>query len=124
MSNRIAKKYCRRVGRRLECLPETKRALLRGLMDEIADLPEEDRVSILGIEAKLGRIPDVAAELQCSVASKDYFAAVYCRRQRERLVAGIALVLGIVMCIGAVVYAKIMWEHAPLYVIETIEELS
>ena len=42
MNDPIVNKFCRQVGKRLQCMPATKGALLRGLSDELSEFPPDD----------------------------------------------------------------------------------
>lgn len=81
MRRNSIRRYCRRVGRELICLPMTKQELLEGLNAELSALPPEETRSLRKIEAKYGEISAVAAELQEAVDFNER-TAVLLRQQR------------------------------------------
>ena len=40
MNNSVVKLFCKKVGKRLRCMPDTKQALLQGLIDELSERPQ------------------------------------------------------------------------------------
>ena len=62
MNNPIVNKFCRQVGKRLQCMPATKGVLLRGLSDELSEFPSVDVGSIAGIESRIGTADEARME--------------------------------------------------------------
>lgn len=62
--NEVVDKFCILVGKRLLCLPRTRRNLLNGLREEVLDLPAEQRCTLAVLEEKYGTVQHIAAELQ------------------------------------------------------------
>lgn len=118
MNQKVARTFCRRVGRKLVCLPKTKTALLKGLMEELADLPDERIGSIQNMEANYGKISDVTEELQAGISADEYFQAVRLHKRWEIAVGGLIVLIALIVLTISVIY----YLNYPNYVIETIVE--
>lgn len=59
MNDSVVKLFCKKVGKRLRCMPDTKQVLLQGLSDELSERPHPDTASIAAIESNIGTIDQV-----------------------------------------------------------------
>ena len=119
MNNPIVNKFCRQVGKQLQCKPATKGALLRGLSDELSEFPPDDVGSIAGIVSRIGTADEVAAELQGSISGdeiKRYESGV-----RKSIL--IAIVGAIAICLACMLVAILLFMNGPFYIIESIQEV-
>lgn len=91
MSEKIIKKYCRRVGNALICQPKRKKELLSGLEAELSALQPEEVASIPCLEAKYGEIVDVAAAYQEAVPEAERMLALRRKRRNRWLWAVLAI---------------------------------
>ena len=71
MNNSVVNLFCKKVGKRLRCMPNTKQALLQGLIDELSERPHPDTSSIAAIESNIGTIDQVAEALQATVPPEE-----------------------------------------------------
>lgn len=136
--DRVIKKYCNQVGRLLRCLPETRKAILHGLNEELQELPPVHTSSIQALEAHYGSILQTADELQDSVPLEEQ--ARHLKTQRFKLaitgtlcavLAAVTLYVGIQFGPTFMVLKKLAdynnvsipyyLEVAPLYYTTTIE---
>lgn len=116
MNNKAILHFCKQVGRKLRCAPVTKHVLLQGLADELSELPGTDQASLESLEAKVGSVSQVAAELQTLVPSEEVNHTVQKNRRKVTLIIGGVLVLALVLLFGAI----ILFLNGPFYVVETI----
>ncbi len=118
MKNKAVNRFCRRVGRHLQCMPATRAALLQGLAEELSELPQEDTASASRLEAQVGKPAAVAAALQESVPPEEQARVI--RRRWILLV----LVIVLVLCVSAsmLILANAYFDGAPAYFTETITE--
>ncbi len=119
MNNPIVNKFCRQVGKQLQCKPATKGALLRGLSDELSEFPPDDVGSIAGIVSRIGTADEVAAELQGSISGdeiKRYESGV---RKRNLIAIGGAIAI----CLACMLVAILLFMNGPFYIIESIQEV-
>lgn len=70
MNNSVVKLFCKKVGKRLRCMPDTKQVLLQGLIDELSERPHPDTASIAAIESNIGTVDQVAEALQATVPQR------------------------------------------------------
>ena len=71
MNNSVVKLFCKKVGKRLRCMPDTKQVLLQGLIDELSERPHPDTASIAAIESNIGTVDQVAEALQATVPPEE-----------------------------------------------------
>ena len=119
MNNPIVNKFCRQVGKRLQCMPATKGVLLHGLSDELSEFPSVDVGSIAGIESRIGTADEVAAELQGSISEdeiKRYKSGI---RKRNLIVISGAIAI----CLVCMLIAILFFMNGPFYIVESIQEV-
>ena len=102
MSNKAINRYCKEVGRQLICFRETKEELIRGLREELGELPPEKSDSIRNLEIHYGKIFRTACELQEGVPTHERYAAMK-HRQRKRIALYSALFI-IILLLSALIY--------------------
>ncbi len=122
MKNKAVNRFCRRVGRHLQCMPATRAALLQGLAEELSELPQEDTASASRLEAQVGKPAAVAAALQESVPPEEQAKAIRRRRICTFLCVFLAFALVLSVSIAILMQAIAFFENAPYYVVETITE--
>lgn len=95
--DRVIKKYCNQVGRLLRCLPETRKAILHGLNEELQELPPVRTSSIQALEAHYGSILQTADELQDSVPLEEQARHLKTQRFKLAITGTLCAVLAILM---------------------------
>lgn len=118
MNNSVVKLFCKKVGKRLRCMPDTKQALLQGLIDELSERPHPDTSSIAAIESNIGTIDQVAEALQATVPPEEMQRVAIRNRQRTILIAGAIILFSLLMLFLAI----FIFYNGPFYVVETIQE--
>lgn len=108
--NSSVKEYCNQVGKRLHCLPSTRREILKGLEAELAELPAEERVSLRALEVHYGPVNQTVSDLQESVPAKERDSVT---RRRKVLNTGI-LVLCMLLSLVLVSIFAVRTLHLPL----------
>lgn len=98
--NEVVDKFCIQVGKRLLCLPRTRRHLLNGLREELLDLPAEQRCTLAVLEEKYGTVQHIAAELQEYVPPTEQSACIW--RQRYQKILWLAI-LALAAAVGLAV---------------------
>lgn len=83
MSNKAIDRYCKKVGRQLICFRETKEELIRGLREELDELPPEKSDSIRNLEKHYGKILRTACELQEGVPPNERYMALKYRQRKK-----------------------------------------
>lgn len=101
-------RYCRRVGRELLCLLETKKELLAGLKEELDALPPEDTSSVRKLEARYGKTITVAVELQEAVSAKERSIALFRERRTFRRWMTVTVVLIVLLILFCIFLLKVM----------------
>lgn len=102
MRNSAVTQFCKQVGRKLQCTPATRRALLQGLEEELSEMPNAARASLTRLEANVGPVSHVAAELQASVSSEEESRAVQKKHRRIIFVVGCVLGLSLMLILLAI----------------------
>ena len=118
MNNSVVKLFCKKVGKRLRCMPNTKQALLQGLIDELSERPHPDTSSIAAIESNIGTIDQVAEALQATVPPEEMQRIAIRNRQRTILIVGAIILFSLLMLFLAI----FIFYNGPFYVVETIQE--
>lgn len=118
MNNSVVNLFCKKVGKRLRCMPNTKQALLQGLIDELSERPHPDTSSIAAIESNIGTIDQVAEALQATVPPEEMQRVAIRNRQRTILIAGAIILFSLLMLFLAI----FIFYNGPFYVVETIQE--
>lgn len=118
MSKKTVAQFCKQVGKRLQCSPATRKMLLQGLANELSELPDADKLSIAKLEEKVGKISEIAEELQETVPAEDRERAARRKQLCIILIAGVLLAAAVVLFIMADIYFK----NAPYYIVDTIYE--
>lgn len=108
--NSTVKEYCNQVGKRLHCLPSTRREILKGLEAELAELPAEERVSLQALEVHYGPVNQTVSDLQESVPAAERDSVT---RRRKVLNTGI-LVLCMLLSLVLVGIFAVRTLHLPL----------
>ena len=118
MNDSVVKLFCKKVGKRLRCMPDTKQVLLQGLIDELSERPHPDTASIAAIESNIGTVDQVAEALQATVPPEDMQRVAIRNRQRTILIVGAIILFSLLMLFLAIfIFCK-----GPFYVVETIQE--
>ena len=118
MNNSVVKLFCKKVGKRLRCMPDTKQVLLQGLIDELSERPHPDTASIAAIESNIGTIDQVAEALQATVPPEEMQRVAIRNRQRTILIVGAIILFSLLMLFLAI----FIFYNGPFYVVETIQE--
>lgn len=118
MSNKAVTQFCKQVGRKLRCSSATRHTLLQGLEEELSELPDADKASLASLEANVGEVSQVAAELQVSVSSEEESRTVQVNRRKIILMIGGTLGLALILLLLAI----LLFSNGPFYVVETIQE--
>ncbi len=118
MNNPVVKLFCKKVGKRLRCMPNTKQALLQGLIDELSERPHPDTASIAAIESNIGTVDQVAEALQATVPPEEMPRVAIRNRQRTILIVGAIILFSLLMLFLAI----FIFYNGPFYVVETIQE--
>lgn len=118
MNNSVVKLFCKKVGKRLRCMPNTKQALLQGLIDELSERPHPDTASIAAIESNIGTVDQVAEALQATVPPEEMQRVAIRNRQRTILIVGAIILFSLLMLFLAI----FIFYNGPFYVVETIQE--
>ena len=118
MSNKAVAQFCNQVGRKLRCSPMTRRTLLQGLEEELSELPDADKASLVSLEANLGTVSQVAAELQVSISSEEESRAVQKKQRKTILMIGGVVGLALIVILLAI----LLFSNGPFYVVEIIQE--
>lgn len=118
MNNSVVNLFCKKVGKRLRCMPNTKQALLQGLIDELSERPHPDTSSIAAIESNIGTIDQVAEALQATVPPEEMQRIAIRIRQRTILIVGAIILFSLLMLFLAI----FIFYNGPFYVVETIQE--
>ena len=118
MNNSVVKLFCKKVGKRLRCMPDTKQVLLQGLIDELSERPHSDTASIAAIESNIGTVDQVAEALQATVPPEELQRAAIRNRQRTILIVGAIILFSLLMLFLAI----FIFCNGPFYVVETIQE--
>lgn len=118
MNNSVVNLFCKKVGKRLRCMPNTKQALLQGLIDELSERPHPDTSSIAAIESNIGTVDQVAEALQATVPPEEMQRIAIRNRQRTILIAGAIILFSLLMLFLAI----FIFYNGPFYVVETIQE--
>lgn len=118
MNNSVVNLFCKKVGKRLRCMPNTKQALLQGLIDELSERPHPDTSSIAAIESNIGTIDQVAEALQATVPPEEMQRIAIRNRQRTILIVGAIILFSLLMLFLAI----FIFYNGPFYVVETIQE--
>ena len=117
MNNSVVKLFCKKVGKRLRCMPDTKQVLLQGLIDELSERPHPDTASIAAIESNIGTVDQVAEALQATVPPEEMQRVAIRNRQRTILIVGAIILFSLLMLFLAIfIFCK-----GPFYVVETIQ---
>lgn len=99
-------------------MPNTKQALLQGLIDELSERPHPDTSSIAAIESNIGTIDQVAEALQATVPPEEMQRIAIRNRQRTILIVGAIILFSLLMLFLAI----FIFYNGPFYVVETIQE--
>lgn len=118
MNNSVVKLFCKKVGKRLRCMPDTKQVLLQGLIDELSERPHPDTSSIAAIESNIGTIDQVAEALQATVPPEEMQRIAIRNRQRTILIVGAIILFSLLMLFLAI----FIFYNGPFYVVEAIQE--
>ena len=118
MNNSVVNLFCKKVGKRLRCMPNIKQALLQGLIDELSERPHPDTSSIAAIESNIGTIDQVAEALQATVPPEEMQRIAIRNRQRTILIVGAIILFSLLMLFLAI----FIFYNGPFYVVETIQE--
>ena len=118
MNNSVVKLFCKKVGKRLRCMPDTKQVLLQGLIDELSERPHPDTASIAAIESNIGTVDQVAEALQATVPPEEMQRVAIRNRQRKILIVGAIILFSLLMLFLAI----FIFCTGPFYVVETIQE--
>ena len=118
MNDSVVKLFCKKVGKKLQCMPDTKQALLQGLSDELSERPHPDTASIAAIESNIGTVDQVAEALQATVPPEEMQRVAIRNRQRTILIVGAIILFSLLMLFLAI----FIFFNGPFYVVETIQE--
>lgn len=119
MKKTVIDKFCKLVGKKLQCTPATKQALLQGLSEELSERLRPGPSSIADIEASMGTVDQVAAELQSSVPQEEVQQTAAKNRRKTMWIVGGAIGLALVLLLLAI----FIFLNGPFYTVETIEVL-
>ncbi len=117
MKKTVIDKFCKLVGKRLQCTPATKQTLLQGLSEELSERWRPGSTSIADIEASMGTADQVAAELQSSVPLEEVQQTAAKERRKRMLIMGGAIAFALVLLL----LALFIFMNGPFYTVETIE---
>ena len=121
MDDKAIRKYCRCVSKLLCCRSDTKKRLLAGLQQELAE-NDLSNLSYDQLSSRFGTPDAVAAQLMEAVEPEE--AAREARRRKTRLFCIVAGILAVVI-IATALYIHHLAHHAiAYYVEETIETVS
>lgn len=118
MSKKTVTQFCEQVRKELRCSSTTQHTLLKGLEEELSELPEETKNTLSNLEAKVGKPSQIAEELQCSVPVDEEIQAIRAKRRKKALI--IVGILGLSMIL--LLLAIIVFSNGPFYIVETIQE--
>ncbi len=118
MSNKAVAHFCKKVGKKLRCFPATRHALLQGLEAELSELSDADKASLESLEANIGTVSRVAAELQASVSCEEESRATQKKRRKTIWIVGCIVGLSLVM----ILLAFLLFMNGPFYFIDAIQE--
>lgn len=86
-------KYCKLVGKKLCCLPQTKKMLLLGIRKDLAEYPNEILMDFHSIEESYGKA-DATAEMLMETVSDEEKAKAQRRKQLFKWVyIGVCIIL-------------------------------
>ena len=120
MNEKLVQKYCRNVGKKLCCRSDTKKRLLEGLQQELAE-NDLGNLSYDRFLSRFGTPDEVAAQLMEAVDLEE--AASQAKRRKRRLICLVAVVI-VVLFLATVVYIYHLAHGAVTYIEETIETIS
>lgn len=118
MSKKAVTQFCSQVGKELQCSSATKRTLLKGLEEELSELPDEDKISLSNLKAKIGNPSQIAEELQNSIPTDEEKHVQRINHKRKILFIGGILGLSLILLLLAI----LVFCNGPFYVVETIQE--
>ncbi len=118
MNNRIVNQYCRQVSHYLICYKSTKKLLLTGLKESIADSLTDDTQTLQDVKNNFGSAIHTAEELQETVplAEKEF---VLKKQKRNRIL----ILCGIIGIAAALCFLSIYYfRNGPYISVEVIKE--
>lgn len=118
MSLPSVNQFCKQVGAKLQCSHATKKALLDGLLNELQELPSTDTISVASIEARIGTVGQVAAELQSTISPDEIQRATKRKQKRWYFLIGFLFILALLLLL----FSYFIFTNGPFYIVETIEE--
>lgn len=121
MDDKVIRKYCRCVSKKLCCRSDTKKRLLEGLRQELAE-NDLGNLSYDQLSSRFGTPDEVAAQLMEAVEPEE--AAREAKRRKKRLFYIVAGILAVVIIATAVYIYHLAHGAVAYYVEETIETIS
>lgn len=120
MNNKAVRKYLRDVNRKLCCRKGTRKRLLDGFREELAESDLGD-MNYEQLVLQFGKPEELAQSLMEAVDPAEIARESKRKMARPYYIAGmIALILVLIFA----AYVRYVAVHAPFYVIESIEEIS
>lgn len=111
-------KYCKLVGKKLCCLPQTKKMLLLGIRKDLAEYPNEILMDFHSIEESYGKADATAEMLMETVSDEEKAKAL----NRNKIIKWICLSVGVVLFISSILMYFYLWDGMPLSAIDVIKE--
>lgn len=110
--NSVVKQYCTQVGRQLHCMPRTRKQILKGLAENLAELPAKDRESLGSLERSYGSVMQTVMELQETVNPEEQYATLRKRQIRSNILLVAFMVLSLFFA-GAIVVRQLQIPLSP-----------
>lgn len=104
--NSVVNQYCTQVGRKLHCTPRTRQQILKGLAENLAELPAEARETLNALERNYGSVVQTAIELQETVAPEEQYAVIRKRQVISNLLTIAFMVVSMILA-GAFAVQKL-----------------
>jgi len=104
-------KYCKLVGKKLCCLPQTKKTLLLGIRKDLAEYPNEILMDFHSIEESYGKA-DATAEMLMETVSDEEKAKAY---KRNRINKWVHIGIGVFLLALALFIYLYVWDQVPIY---------
>lgn len=119
MRNSTIKKFCKQVGKKLQCTTTTKKDLLRGLADELLESLPPDITSTSSIESCVGTVNQVAEELQTTVSQDE----VNRMKAKHRRITFLVIFVVLVFILIVFLISMLIFINGPFYITESIKEI-
>lgn len=103
----VINQYCSRVGRLLCCLPQTRKEVLKGLREELEELPGAGSMNLETLEEYYGTVAQIADELQYTIPLEEQRVA-QTRKKYLHYTAVLVLVAMVVTSLAFAIHANLV----------------